>query len=370
MKPRVFVSSTYYDLKYLRERIEKFLLIYGFDTVLFESNDVTYEHGKAIDTSVYKELEMCHMMVLIIGGRYGSAISNESISVEQQKRYDEEYVSITKKEFETAVEKNIPIFTFIDKNVYSDFETYNKNILLIDNLRKLQPTEAFQFAHVDSINVFKFINNVNSKPIKTFDKVEEIENYLQSQFSGMFYLYLQSLQKLEDDKRILSSVQELNNVTKLMSEMLSDVGRKVFENDTQEYKKIIDKQFDILLNNFAQSLSSLTDITSNEQKEIEEEDVASFISDLIYTYVLAEKFIYSDVKPVERTISIRQKNAQVKNLINEDLKKKYKDTEISRINANRLNKNYFENVKPFIQDKISFEEKIKKLMANAIYFMI
>ena len=39
-KPRVFVSSTYYDLKYVRERLERFISAYCFDPILFESDEV------------------------------------------------------------------------------------------------------------------------------------------------------------------------------------------------------------------------------------------------------------------------------------------------------------------------------------------
>lgn len=35
-KPRVFLSSTYYDLKHVRERIERFLANFGMEPVLFE----------------------------------------------------------------------------------------------------------------------------------------------------------------------------------------------------------------------------------------------------------------------------------------------------------------------------------------------
>ena len=34
-KPRIFVSSTYYDLKYVRERIEILISDYCFETKLF-----------------------------------------------------------------------------------------------------------------------------------------------------------------------------------------------------------------------------------------------------------------------------------------------------------------------------------------------
>ena len=45
--------------------------------------------------------------------------------------------------------------------------------------------------------------------MKTFDKVEQIENYLQNQFAGLFYLYLDGLQKQKEVQKVLDSVTEL-----------------------------------------------------------------------------------------------------------------------------------------------------------------
>lgn len=66
-KPRVFISSTYYDLRHVRERIENFLSHFGMDPVLFESDNVTFEFNKPLDISCYNEVRLCHMMILIVG---------------------------------------------------------------------------------------------------------------------------------------------------------------------------------------------------------------------------------------------------------------------------------------------------------------
>lgn len=65
MKPRIFVSSTYYDLKHIRNNVERFVNQYGFEPVLFESGNVFFEHDKDLDISCYNEVKLCHMMVLI-----------------------------------------------------------------------------------------------------------------------------------------------------------------------------------------------------------------------------------------------------------------------------------------------------------------
>ena len=79
-KPRVFLSSTYYDLKHVRERIERFLANFGMEPVLFENDNVTFEFNKPC----YNEVKTCQMMVLIVGGRYGSAASGEQVSQDKK----------------------------------------------------------------------------------------------------------------------------------------------------------------------------------------------------------------------------------------------------------------------------------------------
>ena len=129
IKPRVFVSSTYYDLKYIRDDLELFISQMGYDPILFESGDIAYQHDKPLDESAYNEIDNCHMQILIIGGRYGSPTSSSKESDEgtdKNKMY-EHYNSITRREYETARRNGIPIFIFVDKGVYSEYQTYKKN---------------------------------------------------------------------------------------------------------------------------------------------------------------------------------------------------------------------------------------------------
>ena len=121
----------------------------------------------------------------------------------------------------------------------------------------------FKFAHVDHINVFKFIDLIRTKPIKTFEKVEEIENYIKSQLSGMFYLYLESLKKKSDDNKILDTIAELNNVTLRMNEMLSSVGKEILAKDQKEYEKVIESQLAIMIDFFGEQFSSSIEFEMN-----------------------------------------------------------------------------------------------------------
>jgi hypothetical protein len=242
MKPRVFVSSTYYDLKYVRESLERFIKNYDFEPILFESGNVLFEPSKKIDVSCYSEVGVCHMMVLIIGGRYGSLASGDEAQ-EKQKEYDKTVVSITQKEYETALTNGIPTFVFIDKNVYGEYQTYSKNRSPIDN-----GTLPIEFAFVDSRNVFKFIDKVSNTPIKTFERIEEIEQYLKQQISAMFYQYLDGLRNATKDSKVLDAVSEIKSVSERMNVMVQELGKQLLsQDDSQGYKKVIDEQNKILI---------------------------------------------------------------------------------------------------------------------------
>lgn len=49
MKPRIFVSSTFYDLKYVREDLSNFIKAHDFEPIMFEDGDIGYTPGRALD---------------------------------------------------------------------------------------------------------------------------------------------------------------------------------------------------------------------------------------------------------------------------------------------------------------------------------
>ena len=66
MKPRIFVSSTYYDLRYIREDIDQFVRGYRFETILFENGDIGYEPGKPLDEACYRYISKADMVILVV----------------------------------------------------------------------------------------------------------------------------------------------------------------------------------------------------------------------------------------------------------------------------------------------------------------
>ena len=122
MKPRVFVSSTFYDLKFIREDISNFIKSHDFEPIMFEDGDIGYTPGKELDLSCYETMKSTDMVILIIGGEYGSPATGEN-----QSKF-EEYISITRNEFRSAVKTGIPVFVFIDAGVYAEYGVYEVKV--------------------------------------------------------------------------------------------------------------------------------------------------------------------------------------------------------------------------------------------------
>ena len=124
-KPRIFISSTYYDLKHIRSSLENFIDSLGFEAILSEKGDIAYLPEVPLDESCYREAANADIFIIIIGGRYGTEKSSSKNDF--SKEFSDRYESITKKEYFSAVERDIPTYILIEKTVYSDFETFLKN---------------------------------------------------------------------------------------------------------------------------------------------------------------------------------------------------------------------------------------------------
>lgn len=79
-RPQVFVSSTFYDLRHIRASLEAFIERLGYEPVLSEKGKIAYDPDVPLDESCYRDAATANIFVLIVGGRYGSAASEENIS--------------------------------------------------------------------------------------------------------------------------------------------------------------------------------------------------------------------------------------------------------------------------------------------------
>ena len=232
-KPQVFISSTYYDLKHIRASIEGFVENLGYEAILSEKGKIAYDPDIPLDESCYRTAAEADIFVLIIGGRYGSETSEEEVT--DTSKFYERYESVTKKEYDSAAAKDKPIYILVDKAVFNEYETFKKN----------RDNTSIEYAHVDSVNIFKLLDQIMSKrknnPLQLFEKHADIEIWLKEQWAGLFR---ELINRRSENKQLMSlsnRVDDLSEINSSLQRYLEQVVSKV-SSSPEEATKIITEE--------------------------------------------------------------------------------------------------------------------------------
>lgn len=263
-KPKIFVSSTYYDLKHIRDNLERFIISLGYEPILFERGSIPFDPDEPLDESCYKEAKECDIFVLIIGGRYGSPdnIDREKIEKGKIDKGVEEYNSITKKEFQAAHEAGIPIYILVDKNVVSEHKTFLVNKEL-DNIK---------YAFVDTKNVFLLLDYIHSHHtnnlIHEFSSFSDIELWLKEQWSGLFGQLL----KQKREKKVLVTLSDrIAEISEVNETLKTYIEKLLHSSDIENVDEFIEKEMNrIRFEKFRRSelIKFIADISENELEDI------------------------------------------------------------------------------------------------------
>ena len=223
--PRVFVSSTYYDLKHLRSALDAFIAGLGYEGVLSEKGAIAYAPDAPLDESCYRAAEQADIFVLIIGGRYGSAATTEG--GELPEGFFDRYDSITKKEYDAAESANVPTYILIERVVHAEYQTFRRN----------RDRTDIKYAHVDSVNIFQLIEEILEKPrnnpVFQFDRYQEIEEWLRNQWAGLFKDLLSRLSEKDQLTSLASEVAQLGESNKTLRRYLEEVISSVSPDTSQ-----------------------------------------------------------------------------------------------------------------------------------------
>lgn len=199
-KPRLFISSTFYDLRQIRVELDKFIVSLGYEPVRNEEGNIPYDKEEALENYCYKEISNIDILISIIGSRYGS---------ESSKDGERDY-SISQVELKTALKENKQVFVFIDKNVITEYETYLLN----------KERDDLNYRFVDNVKIYKFIEEIKSLPknnnIKEFESAQDITSYLKEQFAGMFKQYMLDSKKMQESLVI----KDIENTAKTLKELI------------------------------------------------------------------------------------------------------------------------------------------------------
>ncbi|WP_254434823.1 DUF4062 domain-containing protein [Magnetospirillum sp. UT-4] len=248
------MSSTCYDLSVIRGQLRQFIENLGHEPVMSDYNDVLFDPREHTHTSCIDEVAGADAVVVIIGSRFGGksvpsalqkvdleGLAGVSKSNELLKAKDN--ISVTQLEVLKAVERSVPVFAFVDERVMHDHATYERN--------KGKPiADLIEYSSIEKLEtakyIFEFINflrhRVTNNGITTFNKLQDIEDALKKQWSGLFQkLLLEQRAKQQEGRRIDALTEQFED---LKAAILTAVGGSKNEKEVARgvvrFRKLLD----------------------------------------------------------------------------------------------------------------------------------
>jgi hypothetical protein len=195
-KPRIFVSSTYYDLRTVRDDLDRFIREFGYEPVRHERGHIAYGKDEKPEEYAYKEIEYCDVVLCIVGGRFGTTSSDGTSS-------------ITQKELKSAVEGGKQVYVFVEDTVHHEHRHFLAN----------KGVPGVRFTAVDNPKIHEFLEDVHAlpkgNPVFPFSVSSDITRVLREQWAGLFQrLLAESVMKsqtalIEELQRSLQTVGQL-----------------------------------------------------------------------------------------------------------------------------------------------------------------
>lgn len=198
-KPRIFISSTFFDLRQIRADLDRFIKDMGYDPIRNEQGNIPYGKDEKLEEYCYKEIGNIDILVSIIGGKYGTQSTTNSV------------YSISQMEINTAIKLDKQVFIFIEKNVYSEFRTYIAN----------KGNSNVKYNYVDNPKIYEFIEYLEAlsknNPIQNFESSEDIVFFLKEQWAGLFQRFLQEQRRLKE----IDILQGIENTASTLNQLIN-----------------------------------------------------------------------------------------------------------------------------------------------------
>jgi hypothetical protein len=224
--PRVFISSTCYDLGEVRDSLYSFIKSLYYEPIVSEKGDIFYHPDYHTHESCVSEIENCNLFILIIGGRHGGSYVSDTSK------------SIVNAEYEAAKKLEIPVFTFIKKNVYDDHRVYqrNKRKSIIDEI-DFPSIEKDQHAKY----IFEFINEVRLSKVNNgffeFEYAKDIIELLGKQLAGMMNEFLNQRDRVKNQQKTYNLIENLTLANRKTEELIENIYKKI---DNTKANKVIE----------------------------------------------------------------------------------------------------------------------------------
>ncbi|WED29058.1 DUF4062 domain-containing protein [Vibrio sp. DW001] len=267
--PKVFVSSTCYDLQEERAQLERFISGYGFQPILSEYSGVYYDVDEHTHQACVKEVSHCDLFILIISGRFGGKLKGGSGE------------SITQAEYLEARKLKLPIFAFVKNEVLSAQYLYRENAQLHgDDFAKKINYPAID-KQDDASFIFSFIQQVTrsqrNNGLEKYTSFTDIEQHLKKQWAGMFYSFLERRKEQDRVESMSNAIEKLIGSTSVLETMVENLHtHEVGEEATNaiivqnHIEQACRNFFEILIENIG------TDILTEDEDGLDVEVAVSF----------------------------------------------------------------------------------------------
>ncbi len=224
--PKVFVSSTCYDLAEERSQLERFISSYGFQPILSEFSDVFYDPDEHTHDACVKEVEHCDIFVLIISGRFGGKLRGGKGE------------SITQAEYHAARRHNLPIFAFVKKDVLDAQFYFKENVRNQDENFAKKITYPAIHKQDDALSIFTFVEEVQrsekGNAIESYCSFSEIEGHLKKQWAGLFYSFLQKRKEIDKVEGLTKMLEKLSGSTTKLEALVGSLHKESLGDEKTE----------------------------------------------------------------------------------------------------------------------------------------
>lgn len=230
--PKIFLSSTCYDLGVVREQLRSFFLRQGYDPILSEYSDVLYDPRTHTHTSCIQEVPNADIVVVLIGSRFGGKVIPEALnSVDMENLVkssfdvtilqDPEKLSITQLEVLKAIDATVPVFAFVEEKVMHDHFVYQKNKDLAEKIKfpSIEKPESARYIF-EFITFLQHRNKGNS--VISFGKIDDIEQHLLKQWGSLFQRLLREQREHTHEARKMFTISE--QIEDIKTAIISTIG--------------------------------------------------------------------------------------------------------------------------------------------------
>ncbi|MGG7944568.1 DUF4062 domain-containing protein [Klebsiella aerogenes] len=249
--PKVFVSSTCYDLGMAREQLRSFLLRIGYDPILSEYSDILYDPRAHTHTSCIQEVPNTDIVVVLIGSRFGGkaipeALSNVDLENLVKSSFDvtvlnePEKLSITQLEVLKAIDSAVPVFAFVDEKVMHDHYVYLKNKELVEKIKfpSIEKPETAKY-------IFEFITFLSHRnkgnSIIPFGKIEDIENHLKKQWGSLFQRLLREQREQQvETRKMFTITEQIEDLKTAIISTISNAQSREVARGVIKYRRLAD----------------------------------------------------------------------------------------------------------------------------------